>query len=104
CWGAFLDGESGLVGDWTLRDVTKQHHFFSTQVKPLLTSSRSKVFVIISDALRYEVAEELARDINSKSRFKAKLTSQLGVLPKKGVYNAKPNDNRPWPHRPDHWL
>jgi uncharacterized protein (TIGR02687 family) len=81
CWGGFLDGESGLVADWTLRDVPKQQHFYFTQVKPLLTSSRSKVFVIISDALRYEVAEELARDINSKSRFKAKLTSQLGVLP-----------------------
>ncbi|MFO8031355.1 MAG: BREX-1 system phosphatase PglZ type A, partial [Desulfohalobiaceae bacterium] len=81
CWGEFMNGESGLLADWTLRDVHKQQYFFSTQVKPLLSSSRSKVFVIISDALRYEAAEELTRDINSKSRFKANLQSQLGVLP-----------------------
>ena len=81
CWGSFLQGEQSLLRDWTLRDVPKQQHFFVSQVKPLLTSSRSKVFVIISDALRYEVGEELTRDINSKSRFKAKLSSQLGVLP-----------------------
>ncbi len=81
CWGGFMDGESGLLADWKLLDIPKQQHFFSTYVKALLTSSRSKVFVIISDALRYEVAEELARDINSKSRFKARLKTQLGVLP-----------------------
>jgi uncharacterized protein (TIGR02687 family) len=81
CWGGFMQGEKGLLQNWALRDVPKQQHFFATLVKPLLTSSRSKVFVIISDALRYEVAEELTRDINSKSRFKARLDSQLGVLP-----------------------
>ncbi len=81
CWGGFMQGEDGLLKDWSLRDVLKQEHFFYNEVKPLLSSSRSKVFVIISDALRYEVAEELTRDINSKSRFKAALRSQLGVLP-----------------------
>ncbi|MEY3881146.1 MAG: hypothetical protein RIQ94_1942, partial [Pseudomonadota bacterium] len=40
-----------------------------------------RVFVIISDALRFEVAEELVQAINSKSRIKATLSSQLGVLP-----------------------
>ncbi|WP_434735835.1 PglZ domain-containing protein [Candidatus Accumulibacter meliphilus] len=34
-----------------------------------------RVFVVISDAFRYEAAEELVRDINGKSRFKAALTA-----------------------------
>ncbi len=37
--------------------------------------------MIISDALRYEVAHELQGQINEAKRFAAKITSQLGVLP-----------------------
>ena len=37
--------------------------------------------MIISDALRYEVAEELGNQINIEKRFTAELLSQLGVLP-----------------------
>ena len=48
---------------------------------PLSDKGTKRVFVIISDALRFEVAEELVQAINSKSRIKATLSSQLGVLP-----------------------
>jgi uncharacterized protein (TIGR02687 family) len=37
--------------------------------------------VIISDAFRFEAAQELAQELNGKYRFEATLTSQLGVLP-----------------------
>ena len=40
-----------------------------------------RAFVIISDAFRYEAAQELATELNGKYRFEATLTSQLGVLP-----------------------
>lgn len=85
-WGGFIENasgqEDGLLQRWAISDVRNQQDFFTTQVKPILQSHpRSKVFVIISDALRYEVAEELTRDVNSKFRFKAQLSSQLGVLP-----------------------
>ena len=40
-----------------------------------------RAFVIISDALRYEAAEELTGYLNGTYRFEAKLSSQLGVLP-----------------------
>ncbi len=81
-WGRFLEGKEGLLRSWSIADVPGQQHFFSWQIKPVLkTNPRSKVFLIISDALRYEVAEELTREINSKYRFKASITSQLGVLP-----------------------
>lgn len=82
CWGGLLEGDNGLLQRWAISDIPRQQDFFAHHVNPILKSHpRSKVFVIISDAFRYEVAEELTRDINSKFRFKASLSSQLGVLP-----------------------
>ena len=80
-WAKVLEGESGLLGHWTVAGVPNQHHFFDTQVAPLLASGAKRVFVVISDAFRFEVAEELVQQLNSRSRFKAALASQLGVLP-----------------------
>ena len=40
-----------------------------------------RVFVIISDALRFEIANELGAIINNEKRFKAEVSTQLGVLP-----------------------
>ena len=39
------------------------------------------MYVVISDAFRYEAAEELARELNSRNRVKARLEAMLGVLP-----------------------
>ena len=79
-WGEFL--ERGLLQSWRLADVPPQHRFFDTHVKPVLARSENqKVFVIISDAFRYEAARELAAELNGKYRFHAELSSQLGVLP-----------------------
>ena len=41
----------------------------------------TRSFVIISDAFRYEAAQELTTELNGKYRFEATLSSQLGVLP-----------------------
>ena len=81
CWGNFMTGDRGLLDNWNISGVRNQHGFFTSMVEPILKTPRHKAYVIISDALRYEVAEELTRDINSKSRFKAELNSMLGVLP-----------------------
>lgn len=81
-WGSFLEGENGLLEHWSIPDINKQQDFFVHNVKPVLKSRpNSRAFVIISDAFRYEVAEELTKEVNSKFRFKAMLSSQLGVLP-----------------------
>src|SRR3546814_6935404 len=40
-----------------------------------------KVVVIISDALRYEVAEQALREIRKLNRFDAELKPMVGVLP-----------------------
>jgi uncharacterized protein (TIGR02687 family) len=79
-WAKVLEGEAGLLSTWKLPNVTNQYHFFAHHVQPLLANNK-RVFVIISDALRYEVADELTSEINRKNRFKATISTMLGVLP-----------------------
>ena len=75
-------GKEKLIENWKLADVQNQYQFYDRQVKALLSGQQTKrVFVIISDAMRFEVAHELTSLINSEKRFKAELGSQLGVLP-----------------------
>lgn len=80
-WGKILEGGEGLLSSWQLPGVINQQHFFDKVVVPLSDDGAKRVFVIISDAFRFEVAEELAQAINSNSRIKASLSSMLGVLP-----------------------
>lgn len=81
-WGGFLGGEAGLLKNWHISKVQNQRDFFLNFALPILNANaRSKVFVVISDALRYEIAEELTKDINAKNRYKATLQPMLGVLP-----------------------
>lgn len=80
-WAKVLEGESGLLASWKVLGMANQQDFFNEWAAPLFEGGAKRIFVVISDAFRYEVAEELVQDINSKSRFKAKLGSQLGVLP-----------------------
>jgi uncharacterized protein (TIGR02687 family) len=67
---------------WELADIPPQNKFFSRYVSPILhRSDREKAFVIISDALRYEVASELATVIKQEVRGETSLEPILGVLP-----------------------
>ncbi|MEO8275807.1 MAG: BREX-1 system phosphatase PglZ type A [Thermoanaerobaculia bacterium] len=79
-WGKFV--ESGLLQKWRLSEVPNQFEFYSRQVDAQLgKSDRNRVFVIVSDALRFEIAQELTTLLNGTYRFEADLSSQLGVLP-----------------------
>jgi uncharacterized protein (TIGR02687 family) len=80
-WAKVIEGPTGLLSSWSLQGVTPQQHFFKHKVEPLFEGSVKRVFVVISDALRFEVAHELVQQTNSKSRFKASLDGMLGVLP-----------------------
>ena len=80
-WTKVLEGENGLLASWRVPGMANQQEFFAHKVLPMFDGGAKRVFVVISDAFRYEVAEELVQGINSKSRFKATLGSQLGVLP-----------------------
>lgn len=80
-WSKVVEGPHGLLKHWTLPEVTPQQAFYERKVMPLFDGGVKRVFVLISDAFRYEVAQELVQHTNSKSRFKASLDGMLGVLP-----------------------
>lgn len=80
-WGKVLEGPQGLLRRWRLPEVTPQQSFFEREVLPLYERGAKRVFVVISDALRFEVAQELVQITNGKSRLKASMGSMLGVLP-----------------------
>jgi uncharacterized protein (TIGR02687 family) len=79
-WNKHLEG--GFLALWRLEGVANQQSFFEREVARVLAKGLDRrVFVIISDAFRYEAAQELAQQLNGKYRFDAELSAQLGVLP-----------------------
>lgn len=69
------------VQDWRSVTLRPQTRFFNDYVEPIIRKGNRKVVVIISDALRYEVADELGSRIRQEDRFDADLDAVLGVLP-----------------------
>ena len=83
-WGKLLDPQSstGLMRTWKLDGVPNQYDFFNQYIVPRLKESDNRrVFVVVSDALRYEVAEEVNRELSGTYRLQSELTPMLGVLP-----------------------
>ena len=68
------------LASWECPGVMTQRQFFTHYVQPFLSKGQ-KVFVIISDALRYEAAADFARRLRSANRWTAEVESVLGVLP-----------------------
>ncbi|MEL7357897.1 MAG: BREX-1 system phosphatase PglZ type A [Cyanobacteria bacterium J06560_6] len=76
------DWSDALGSEWALPEVQQQSQFFRKQVAPTLKGSdREKVFVIISDAMRYEVATELKEVIEKELRGDTTLKPQQCLLP-----------------------
>lgn len=80
-WDGVMEGGSGLLKRWQLPDVPNQQQFHEWFVQPSYAGGAKRVYVVISDAFRYEAAEELTRALNSRNRVKARLEPMLGVLP-----------------------
>lgn len=93
-WDGFI--EAGLLEQWQVERLPPQQAFFAREVQKYLSGDADRrVFVVISDALRYEVAEELSQQLNGKNRFLATLSAQLGVLPsytKLGMASLLPHE------------
>ncbi|MFF4937306.1 BREX-1 system phosphatase PglZ type A [Micromonospora sp. NPDC000729] len=69
------------VDRWRSTALRSQTAFYAGYVQPLVRDGDKKAVVIISDALRYEVADELGSRIRQEDRFDATLDAVLGVLP-----------------------
>ena len=75
-WQGYVDAAKR----WAAPPVLLQKDFFQRCVQPFLNKDK-KVCVIISDALRYEIGDELLSLIRQEDRFDASLEPALSMLP-----------------------
>lgn len=75
-WQACMDAAT----DWRAGITVRQDAFFKDYVNPFLEEGK-KVFVIVSDALRFEVGMELQHRIIKEDRFAVTCTPLLSMLP-----------------------
>lgn len=69
------------VSQWRSPALASQTSFFDHYIAPVIRGGRKKAVVVISDAMRYEVAEELHSRILGENKFDAKIEAMLGMLP-----------------------
>lgn len=72
--------KSEMLRDWSLPGVQNQQKFYSSVIAPHIRKGE-RVFVIISDAMRYEVGMELAERLNSETIGVCEMKTMLGVVP-----------------------
>lgn len=75
-WQATIEGMSA----WNIERTVNQKEFYQQWVAPYI-KKENRVFVIISDALRFESAAELRELILQEDRYTATLNAVLGSLP-----------------------
>lgn len=69
------------VDRWWTPALKSQSSFYEKYIDSLISGGQKKAVVVISDALRYEVAEELMTKIQGENKFAASIDAMLGVLP-----------------------
>ena len=67
----------GILEDEAFQEISLQRNFYSKHVR----NAKERTVVIISDALRYEVGQELFKRMMDDPKCSAKLYVQLSVLP-----------------------
>lgn len=75
-WQAAVD----KLKSWEIENIISQKQFYNKWVVPY-TNKENRIFVIISDALRYESAAELREIILKEDRYTADLKAVLGSIP-----------------------
>jgi len=58
-------------------EISQQKDFYQDNIK----NAKTKMFVIISDAMRYEVAKELSEDLAREMQCKVKMNNMEGIFP-----------------------
>lgn len=77
-WTKAIAGDLNSLG--YVSEINEQRRFYNRYVSPNMSKS-NRVFVVISDALRYEVAAELSEALNHNTKGKATLESMQAVFP-----------------------
>lgn len=77
-WSSRIDEE--LSSDIRIDGLVKQQGFYKKFINPHINKDE-RVFVIVSDAFRYDVAKEFTDILNRDRRGKAELEFMQGVIP-----------------------
>jgi len=77
-WSSIIEDE--LIDDIRINGLVKQQEFYNHYIYPHIRNDE-RVFVIISDAFRYEAAKEFTDILNKERRGKAELAYMQGVVP-----------------------
>jgi len=89
--------ESGAGGRWGVELIDNESDFFNTHVAKIIhRNDRDKVAVIISDAMRYEVAAELRDVLNTSTNGTIEISTMTGCLPsytRLGMASLLPHTN-----------
>ncbi|HAE41259.1 MAG TPA: BREX-1 system phosphatase PglZ type A [Candidatus Riflebacteria bacterium] len=75
-WQQYVENTSS----WEAPPFLLQRNFFAQRVVPFIEKNH-RVCIVVSDALRYEIGEELTEKLNQNNRFEAKLEAALAMLP-----------------------
>ncbi|MBO0587706.1 BREX-1 system phosphatase PglZ type A [Sporosarcina sp. E16_8] len=65
----------------TAINLPKQQFFFNKTIQPIIDKESTRVFVIISDALRFEVGIELTERLNKRANGAATVSPMMSSLP-----------------------
>ena len=94
-----LNGWGDVVSqlqEWKIQGAHPQREFAAKYVFPYVERER-KIFVIISDAMRYEVAQEFAERVRKINQCVVDVDSMLGCLPsytQLGMASLLPGDSK----------
>lgn len=75
-WQKYVDS----CKEWKSDNTPLQNNFFNTHISPYLKKDQ-KIFVIISDAFRYETGAELYERILKEDKLEGELSFMLSMLP-----------------------
>ena len=77
-WSQIVEEE--LLEDYSIKEYIIRKNFYQDFVSPFV-ENEDRIFVIISDGLRYEAGRELAELLNKELRGSTVIDTMLGVVP-----------------------
>ncbi|MDK2831386.1 MAG: hypothetical protein PWQ75_1138 [Methanolobus sp.] len=93
-WSELISTE--MNGRWNIELIDRQDEFYKLYIKNIINrNDKDKIAVIISDAMRYEVAAELQDVLNKDTRGTLELKYMTGSLPsytKLGMASLLPHE------------
>ncbi|MFE3897591.1 MULTISPECIES: BREX-1 system phosphatase PglZ type A [unclassified Priestia] len=92
-WSRSINSE--MKKNWVMPGIRNQQHFYSNFIAPKIRKGE-RMFIIVSDAMRYEVGLELNERLNSETVGVCDVEPLLGVIPsitKLGMASLLPHQN-----------